>query len=73
LAVGGSCHSPIAALAIEEGDGSLWLRAELLSSDGTERVAGDVRFLGDGTEAPRALAEDLLGRAPPAVRTLFSG
>ncbi len=72
LAVGGSCHSPIAALAIEEGDGSLWLRAELLSSDGVERVAGEVRFLGDGVEAPQALAADLLGRAPPAVRTLFS-
>ena len=72
-AVGGSCHSPIAALAIEEGDGSLWLRAELLSSDGAERVAGEVRYVGDGEEAPRALAAELLGRAPAAVRGLFGG
>ena len=73
LAVGGSCHSPMAALAIEEGDGSLWLRAELLSSDGAEHVTGEVRYLGDGMEAPQVLAAELLGRAPPAVRMLFGG
>jgi hydroxymethylbilane synthase len=73
LAVGGSCHSPIAALAIEEGDGSLWLRAELLSSDGSAHVAGEVRFLGDDSGAPELLAAELLARAPAMIRGLFEG
>ena len=45
----------------------------LLSSDGAERVAGEVRYVGDGEEAPRALAAELLERAPAAVRGLFGG
>jgi hydroxymethylbilane synthase len=72
-AVGGSCHSPVAALALEQGDGSLWLRAELLSTDGADRVAGELRFPADDPAAPAALAADLLGRAPPTVRALFTG
>ncbi len=72
-AVGGSCHSPVAALGLIEGDGSLWLRAELLSSDGADIVAGEARAeAGAEEEAGRALAEDLLERAPPSIRGLFS-
>jgi len=71
--VGGSCHSPVAALAVESGDGRLWLRAELLSTDGAEHVAGEIRYdPAVAPEAPQALARDLLGRAPPAVRVLFA-
>ena len=71
--VGGSCHSPVAALGLVEGDGSLWLRAELLSSDGAEHVAGEIRAAdGEEEEAGRALAAELLDRAPPEVRLLFS-
>jgi hydroxymethylbilane synthase len=70
-AIGGSCHSPVAALAIEGADGRLWLRAELLSTDGQEQVAGEVRFT-VGESAPAQLAADLLGRAPPPVRMLFA-
>lgn len=70
-AVGGSCHSPVAALAVQGGDGALWLRAELLSTDGLQCVAGEVRFL-PGEDAPERLARDLLERAPPSVRTLFA-
>ena len=71
--LGGSCHSPVAALALREGDGRYWLRAEILSTDGGERVVGEVRFAAsDGPEAAEALARDLLDRAPPAVRALFA-
>ena len=69
-AIGGSCHSPVAALAVQGGDERLWLRAEILSTDGSDRVAGEVRF-SPGEEAPQALARDLLDRAPPSVRGLF--
>lgn len=72
-AVGGSCHSPVAALGLIEGDGSLWLRAELLSSDGAESVSGEARAeAGAEEEAGRALAEDLLERASLAIRGLFA-
>lgn len=72
--VGGSCHSPVAALGLIEGDGTLWLRAELLSSDGAEHVSGEVRAPpGEEEAAGRALAADLLDRAPHDVRLLFAG
>lgn len=61
----GSCETPIAGLAIVEGD-QLWLRGEILRPDGSASVAGERRGLvGDGAEIGRALAEDLLGRAGP--------
>lgn len=70
-AIGGSCHSPVAALAVQGADERLWLRAEILSTDGSERVAGEVRFA-PGDAAPEALARDLLERAPLSVRGLFA-
>jgi len=72
-AVGGSCHSPVAALAVVGADGLIWLRAELLSTDGADQVGGEVRFdsASDG-EAPQRLACDLLTRAPPSIRGLFA-
>lgn len=61
----GSCETPIAGLAIVEGD-QLWLRGEILRPDGSASVAGERRGLvGDGAEIGRGLAEDLLGRAGP--------
>ncbi|MFC7536208.1 hydroxymethylbilane synthase [Sphingomonas sp. GCM10030256] len=73
-AIGGSCHSPVAALAVEHGDGRVWLRAELLSSDGAEHVAGELLFdLEPDEQAPERLAAGLLERAPAAVRSLFGG
>jgi hydroxymethylbilane synthase len=65
------CHSPVAALARVAGD-TLTLDAELLAEDGAESVAGQAS--GDDPAAlGAALAADLLGRAPPAVRRLFGG
>jgi len=70
--LGGSCHTPVAALALREGDGRYWLRAQILSTDGTECVTGEIRFeASQGDEAAEALARELLGRAPATVRTLF--
>lgn len=72
-ATGGSCHSPVAALALEQADGRLWLRAELLSSDGQDHVAGEVfAAAGEETEAAQTLAHELLARAPSTIRILFA-
>ena len=69
-ALGGSCHSPVAALAEMTADG-LRLRAEILSGDGAERIAED-RMIVNEAEA-EALAATMLGRACPATRALFDG
>ena len=69
-ALGGSCHSPVAALA-EVTPAGVRLRAEILSGDGTERIAED-RPIADEAEA-EALAEAMLARACPATRALFDG
>lgn len=67
------CHSPVAALATEA-DGVLTLRAELLTEDGAEHVTGERHGdAADGEAIGRALAADLLARAPAAVRALFGG
>ncbi|MBB3473721.1 hydroxymethylbilane synthase [Sphingomonas sp. BK345] len=68
-ALAADCHSPVAALAVYDGD-LLRLRAELLSPDGAEHVSGEAR--GDDPVALGArLAAELLERAPPAIRALF--
>jgi len=70
LGLGGTCHSPVAALARLDG-GEINLLAEILAPDGSEHVAGSARFApGDG-QAPAALARDLLARASPGLRALF--
>ncbi len=65
-ALGGTCHSPIAALADASG-----LRAEILSPDGREHHAGHRATA--TPESARDLGEELLSRASPALRALFSG
>ena len=70
LGLGGTCHSPVAALARLDG-GEINLLAEILAPDGSEHVAGSARFApGDG-QAPAALACDLLARASPGLRAPF--
>jgi hydroxymethylbilane synthase len=71
-ALGGSCHSPIAALSRIEGE-DIVLRAALFSPDGTERIDGEARFAADDTEGPARLAGDLLSRAPSAISDHFTG
>ena len=69
-ALGADCRSPVAALATVAGD-ALRLRAEILSEDGAECVRGEATVHGDADAA--ALARDLLARAGPALRALFTG
>jgi hydroxymethylbilane synthase len=58
-ALGGDCHSAVAALA----SGGV-VKAEILSADGREIHAGEGE--------PAALARDLLARASPALRGMFA-
>jgi hydroxymethylbilane synthase len=70
--LGGSCRSPVAALATIEG-GDIRLRAEILTEDGREAERCDVRFPIGHEAAPLDLARQLLSRAAPALRALFAG
>ena len=70
-ALGGDCRSPVAALAIAEAEG-IWLRGELLTNDGAEAVAAEIRFAPGDEEAPARLAAALLGDASPALQALFT-
>jgi len=70
LALGGTCHSPIAALALVDG-AMIDFRCEVLSADGAEHVADTTRFAVGDLEAPAALARQMLARAPAAIRRLF--
>ena len=64
LRLDGSCETPIAGLAVLEGD-QLWLRGEILRPDGSEAIAGDLRGpVSDAATLGRDLAAQLLGRAP---------
>jgi hydroxymethylbilane synthase len=65
LQLDGSCQTPIAGLAVVEGN-DLWLRGELLRPDGSASVAGDRRGpVGEGAVIGKALAKELLDRAGP--------
>ena len=65
LRLDGSCSTPIAGLAVLEGD-RIWLRGEILRIDGSKVIAGELRgAVSDGAELGRALAAELLGRAGP--------
>lgn len=68
-ALGGSCHSPVAALGRDEGD-AVELRVELLSEDGRERIA-DARTVASEMDAA-AFALELLDTAPDSIRMLFT-
>ncbi|GMM92743.1 hydroxymethylbilane synthase [Qipengyuania sp. MTN3-11] len=71
-ALGGSCHSPVAVLTGGDGD-AMTMRAAIYSECGMERIAGETTFVA-GDHAPvRALAAELLGKAPEKVRCLFAG
>jgi len=66
------CHSPVAALAVIQG-AILTLSAELLSEDGAHSVHGQIEGAPTDHALPRALARELLERAPPEIRRLFAG
>ncbi len=64
------CHSPVAALAVVDDDDALLLRAQLLTAGGEEAVDGAARGA-DPVALGARLAEELLARASPAIRSLF--
>ena len=65
LKLDGSCETPIAGLAVIEGD-QIWLRGEILRPDGTKVITGALRgAVSDGAALGTTLAADLLGRAGP--------
>lgn len=70
--LGGTCHSPIALLTTAEGD-ALTLRAALFSPDGAERIEASATFPAGDNHGPAALARQLLGTAPEAIRCHFTG
>jgi hydroxymethylbilane synthase len=69
-ALGGSCHSPVAALATIE-HMEIHLRAEILSPDGKDRVRDQARFGLRDCDQGAELARAMLARAPDSIRQLF--
>ncbi len=68
-ALGGTCHTPVAALAEPSASG-VRFRAEILSGDGSERISDD-QMIENDAEA-EALARAMLDRASAATRGLFN-
>ena len=70
-ALGGTCHSPVAALAMIDGDRVVF-RAEIMTEDGAEIEEGGFEAaLLDAAELVAVLAADMLEDAGPALRALF--
>ena len=69
-ALGGSCHTPVAALATVERT-KIHLIAEILSIDGSERIRDEATFPCGKEEEATKLALAMLERAPESIRSLF--
>lgn len=69
-ALAADCHSPVAALAMVEGN-ALRLRAEILTEDGAEHVRIDRPGLKGTPHEAAGIAHDLLAAASPRLRALF--
>ena len=69
-ALGGTCHSPVAAFCVLE-DGDLRMRGQLFSEDGSDLVEDRAVFDCGEYKTPEELARSLLGRAPESIRRLF--
>lgn len=71
-ALGGTCHSPVAAQASIDGD-DITLKAEILNEDGSEKQQGQSTFAPADIATPALLARKLLNAASPELRALFEG
>jgi len=69
-ALGGTCASPVAALAQVEG-GELLLRCAIYSGDGIDIIADEARMKPGDDEVAEELARAMLERAPQSIRNLF--
>lgn len=70
-ALGGSCHSPVAALATVDRM-RVRLQAEILAADGSARVRDETSFAAGRDDCAAKLAHEMLDRAPESVRSLFA-
>ena len=70
-ALGGSCHSPVAALATIK-QNQVHLVAEILSANGTEKIRDEATFAVGHEEKATDLARAMMERAGEAIRTLFA-
>jgi hydroxymethylbilane synthase len=71
-ALGGTCHSPVAAYARVEA-GVIRFACEILNEDGSERVTESAIFTVGDIEAPAVLARAMLAKAQSSIRRLFEG
>jgi hydroxymethylbilane synthase len=71
-ALGGTCHSPVAAHARIDGD-DIAFACQLLSEDGVDQLYEEARFRVGDDDAPVALAREMLAAAPATIRRLFEG
>lgn len=69
-ALGGNCHSPIAALAQVEG-AQIRLKAEVFTTDGAEMHTGEIVYDASGN-GPAQLADQLLANASDELRSIFA-
>ncbi|MPT48767.1 MAG: hydroxymethylbilane synthase [Sphingobium sp.] len=70
--LGGTCHSPIAALATIQANNTVELRAEILSPDGAEYHRIDRVLHRRDERAAHELGLELLSLASPTLRALFT-
>ena len=70
-ALGASCHSPVAALAVLD-DGELHIRAQLFAEDGSAMIEDKAVFECGDDDCPRKLALRMLENAPASIRSLFA-
>ena len=71
-ALGGDCHSPVAAHARHIEGAQLKLSAAVYAADGSARLTGDIKMPVGDIAAPAQLAARLLADAPGAVKGLFA-
>ena len=69
-ALGGNCHSPIAALAQVEG-AQIRLKGEVFTADGREMHTGEIVYDAPG-DGPAQLADQLLANASDELRSMFA-
>ena len=69
-ALGGNCHSPVAAHAVIRTD-AIELRGELLNEDGSEHHTGSLTFAASDADGPARLANMLMDKASDDLRALF--
>jgi hydroxymethylbilane synthase len=69
-ALGGGCTSPVAAFCVLE-DGDLRMRAQIFSEDGKDVVEQRAVFDCGEEKSAKALARDMLAKAPESIRRLF--